>query len=399
MTRPRLLYLGFAFPPGVQALHPDLNPAGHLFETNLVAALRPFFEIRTVGMLPLRAPAPVPGADPASGVAHDLVLEDLPPAHVRRRLALAQLERRFRQWRAAGWQPDAVLAYNLTPVYNAFIRRLRSQGVRARRVLLLLDSSQLGRRPSLGRRLRRLLKPLAVADEAMLGEFDACVGLSRDAERYFRPGGRPYLWMPGACRPERAPAGAAEPAGGEAADPAAPIRFGYFGAIAEHAGIFELADAFLRTSLPATLRVCGYGRGSARLAELARRDPRIEFAGLLPSPDDCLAFGRTCDVLVNPRPASHGNENNFPSKIFDYALCGRAILTARLSGVDEVIGEDGFYFDPEDYAASLGARLVELAGTPRAELRRRGAATRERVCAEYTWERQGARIAAFILGA
>jgi hypothetical protein len=107
MSRPRLLYLGFAFPPGVQALHPGLNPAGHLFETNLVAALRPFFEIRSVGMLPFPAPAAVPGADPASGVAHDLVLEDRPPAHIRRRLALARLERRFRRWRAAGWEPDA----------------------------------------------------------------------------------------------------------------------------------------------------------------------------------------------------------------------------------------------------------------------------------------------------
>lgn len=397
MNRPRLLYLGFAFPPGVQALHPGLNPAGHLFETNLVAALRPFFEIRSVGMLPIPAPAPIPGADPASGVAHDLVLEDLPPAHIRRRLALGLLERRFRQWRASGWQPDAVLAYNLSPVYNAFIRRLRPQGVSARRVLLLLDSSQLGRRPSLGRRLRRLFKPLAVADEAMLSEFDACVGLSRDAERHFRPLGRPYLWMPGACRPERALTGEPDPPGGEAGGRAAPTRFGYFGSIAEYAGIFELADAFLGTSLPATLRVCGHGRGSARLAALARRDPRIEFAGLLPTPDDCLVFGRACDVLVNPRPASHGNENNFPSKLFDYALCGRAILTARLSGVDEVIGEDGFYFDPADYAASLGARLAELAVTPRAELRRRGAAIQARVCAAYTWEQQAARVAAFLL--
>jgi glycosyltransferase involved in cell wall biosynthesis len=270
--------------------------------------------------------------------------------------------------------------------------------VSARRVLLLLDSSQLGRRPSLGRRLRRLLKPLAVADEAMLPEFDACVGLSRDAEGHFRPLGRPYLWMPGACRPERALTGEAGPPGSESPDDA-PIRFGYFGSIAAYAGIFELADAFLHTTLPATLRVCGYGRGSARLAELARRDRRIEFAGLLPTPDDCLVFGRACDVLVNPRPASHGNENNFPSKLFDYALCGRAILTARLSGVDEVIGEDGCYFDPEDYAASLGARLAELAGTPRAELRRRGAAIQARVCAAYTWEQQAARIAAFICGA
>jgi hypothetical protein len=101
-------------------------------------------------------------------------------------------------------------------------------------------------------------------------------------------------------------------------------------------------------------------------------------------------------VLVNPRPASHGNENNFPSKLFDYALTGRAILTSDLSGVQAVLGADAFYFNPKEFVPSLREILIELARAPRTELRRRGAAVQTRVLAGFSWVKQSAGMAAFI---
>ena len=53
----RLLYLGFAFPPGVQSRFPGINPAGHRFETEMITALRRHFEIRSVGLLPFEISA------------------------------------------------------------------------------------------------------------------------------------------------------------------------------------------------------------------------------------------------------------------------------------------------------------------------------------------------------
>src|SRR5271169_2951060 len=51
MTQPlKLLYLGFAFPPGVAGRFPEAQPAGHLIETSLVNSLRTWFEIRSVGI-------------------------------------------------------------------------------------------------------------------------------------------------------------------------------------------------------------------------------------------------------------------------------------------------------------------------------------------------------------
>ena len=93
-------------------------------------------------------------------------------------------------------------------------------------------------------------------------------------------------------------------------------------------------------------------------------------------------------MLVNARPPGHGNENNVPSKLFDYALCERAIVATKMSGVDEVLGPDAFYFDPANFNAGLRATLELAALTPRAELRRRGVNISERVKTEFNWLRQ-----------
>src|SRR5882724_4849425 len=164
----RLLYLGFAFPPGMQAMFPGINPAGHAFETQMVAALRAHFEICSVGVLPLKVPRLTAGADPASGVEHKLVLLERAPELFHRYRSLAQLKRQYRRWQAEGGTPDAVLAYNLSPIYNNFVRWLKKQGSPPKLVLLLLDSSRLGKPTPPLKRLRRRLKPLVIPDDEMI---------------------------------------------------------------------------------------------------------------------------------------------------------------------------------------------------------------------------------------
>ncbi|MBI3415746.1 MAG: glycosyltransferase family 4 protein [Verrucomicrobia bacterium] len=386
----RLLYLGFAFPPGMQAQFPGVNPAGHAFETQMLAALRAHLEIKSVGVLPVSPPfCPLP-TNPASGVAHDLVLLDRAPELWHRFRSLLQLKRQFRRWLTTGWRPNAVLVYNLSPIYNNFLRWLRRQPAPPKLILLLLDSAHLGRTLPRWKRLRHGFKPLVIPDAEMIGEFDACVGLSQAAEKFFAPRGIPFLWMPGGYRAELAPCG------DEFAADTSPIRFGYFGALASHSGVLPLAETFLANPLPNELHICGHGKLTEALKQLAARDARLKFHGLLPTPEDCLRLAQSWDVLINPRPAESGNENNFPSKIFEYARCGRAILTTRLGGVDTVLGQEAYYFDTAKFSAELSAQLSACAAQSRAELRRRGMALRERVATHYAWPKQAAAMAEFI---
>jgi len=139
---------------------------------------------------------------------------------------------------------------------------------------------------------------------------------------------------------------------------------------------------------PGQLHVCATAtRRCPR--ELSRRDARLQFHGLLPSPEDCLRWAaQHCDVLVNPRPRQPRQRNNFPSKVFEYALCGRTILTSRLAGVEAVLGAEASYFDPRDFARNSRG-VVSAFPNPRGELLRRGIALRERIVTRYSLGQTG----------
>jgi glycosyltransferase involved in cell wall biosynthesis len=346
--------------------------------------------VRSAGVLPLEPPS-LQMADPKSGIPHDIILLEKPPELYHRFRSLACLKAQYRHWRSTGWEPDVVLVYNMSPIYNQFLRWLRRYPSCPKLVLLLLDSPNLGVPTRPWKQFRRRFKPMYTPDSDMIWRFDAGVGLSKITERYFRPRNVPFLWMPGGCSPSRAcpqdRSGFRQRNGS--------VRLGYFGALADHAGIRPLVDTVLTAKVPATLEICGYGKLSDTLKALADENSRLKFHGLL-TPADCLQFGLTCDVLVNPRPATHGNENNFSSKLFEYALTGRSILTSNLSGAEEVLGPQAYYFDPRDFDRSLRENLFALTNTSRMELDRRGEAIRQRVVSEFCWTKQGQRLANFL---
>ncbi len=356
----------------------------------MMAELRDHFEVRSAGVLPLQPPV-LQTADPASGIAHDLILLDKPPELFHRFVSLACLKAQYRRWRADGWEPDVVLVYNLSPIYNQFLLWLKRHPRCPKLVLLLLDSPSLGVPVHRWKSFRRRFKPMYTPDYEMIWRFDACIGLSKITERYFRPRNVPFLWMPGGCAPARICS--SDPSPQEQRNGS--VRLGYFGALADHAGVKPLIETVMAARIPASLEICGYGKLGETIQSLGAQNGRLKFHGLL-TPGDCLRFGRTCDVLVNPRPATHGNENNFSSKLFEYALTGRSILTSRLSGVEDVLGPEAFYFDQQDFNRSLRTSLQVLSDTKRTELDRRGTAIQQRIVSQFSWTKQGGRVAAFL---
>ncbi len=386
---PKLLYLGFAFPPGVAGRFPEAQPAGHLMETNLITHLRPWFEIRSVGISWIDVEK-VPGGDPSPGLPHALNLLDRAPELYHRYRSLARLRRAYRCWTAEGWVPTAIIFFNFSPVYNAFIRWLKRGPGTPRLIVRLADSMNLQRDYSWVRRVRHRFKPLTWSDREMAGYVDAAISSSRATEPFFVTRGIPWYWLPNGVDPQRAirPVDTAAAAQG-------PVQFGYFGSVAEYTGLPKLLEIFRSKPRDAVLNVCGYGKGRTRIANLCARHPRIRIH-LPRSPDECLRLASQWDVLVNPRPLLPGNENNFPSKVFEYALTGRCILSTRLSGVDQVLGPGAFYCDEAALAPTLGAALDHLSTLSRVELNRRGKKIQERLLAEFRWAQQAAQAAEFL---
>jgi glycosyltransferase involved in cell wall biosynthesis len=386
---PKLLYLGFAFPPGISGLFPEAQPAGHLIETCLINSIRPWFDVRSVCISWMHLES-IRDRDDSPGLPSALNLLDRSPELFYRWHSLRQLKHAYSYWGTTGWTPDILVVCDLTPVYNTFVRWLSHQPGRPTMVQYLADSVDLQRELPWTTRLRYRLKPFKWMDAEMVRYFDACIAVSRSTEAFFSTRQMPWLWLPNGCHPDRAIR-----VGGDDFD--GPIRLGYFGTLASHGGVPQFLKLFTAKPRAAQLLICGYGRGKEEIAAECQRHQNVR---LYPprTPDECVRFARTCDVMLNPRPIMAGNENNFSSKVFEYSLSGRAILTSRLSGVDHILGPDAYYFDSEDYAASLEHALNMVCQVPRAELRRRGAAIQDRLLTEFSWERQGQRLASFLAG-
>jgi glycosyltransferase involved in cell wall biosynthesis len=327
--------------------------------------------------------------DDSLGLEHELLLWDRRPEAWYRWRAWRQLRRFYLAKTARQGPPDAILVKNLGPSYNHFIRWLRNQNPRPLLVLVLADAGRLGQKISFSKRLRYAFKPMVTLDEAKaLRWFDACLSFSPDTRQYFEPRGAPWLWMPPAPNFHYEPPSPDPPLAG-------PIRFGYFGSLGGHSHVLEMVRAFLRANVPGTLRVCGHGELADALKHLAAQHPNFHFDGLL-KPADCLPWAQQVDVLINPRPPAMGLENSFPSKVFEYAMAGKAILSTRTGGVDLVLRDEGIYLETGHFEESLVQKFSAVAGMNRAELQRRASLIRNRVLNEFNWDVQARRVMEFL---
>jgi glycosyltransferase involved in cell wall biosynthesis/SAM-dependent methyltransferase len=144
------------------------------------------------------------------------------------------------------------------------------------------------------------------------------------------------------------------------------LRFGYIGTIHPQKGVHVLIEAF--KSLPrdanATLRLCGslahFPEYSREVYELARPDPRINFAGTFPNEKIAEELGKI-DVLVVP---STWYENT-PLVIYSAFAARVPVVATNLGGMAEVVhhGENGLLFEPGD-ATDLARQLGRLLQEP-----------------------------------
>jgi phosphatidyl-myo-inositol dimannoside synthase len=159
------------------------------------------------------------------------------------------------------------------------------------------------------------------------------------------------------------------------------------------------AFALVRTHVPEAMYVIvGDGPDLERLRGLAARfGDAVRFVG--PVTDAELpAWYSLGDVFVTPARSEPPDVEGFGIVFLEAAACERAVVAARAGGIPDSVAEgvSGLLITPDD-ERELAARLVELLLDParRAELGRRG---RERVLAEFTWDRVAERTLAAIGG-
>lgn len=109
----------------------------------------------------------------------------------------------------------------------------------------------------------------------------------------------------------------------------------YSGAITKHRGIPELLDAFeLFEDKRMELWFTGEGNCDELVNKYAEQDSRIKHYGFLDSREDVLAIQRKADVLIHTRRTDAASAAYcFPSKIFEYMVSGKPILSVRIPGI------------------------------------------------------------------
>jgi glycosyltransferase involved in cell wall biosynthesis len=121
--------------------------------------------------------------------------------------------------------------------------------------------------------------------------------------------------------------------------------------------VLPFASAFHRSSIDALLLFVGGGVDAVDLQALAARDARIKVKPFMTG--DALAREvERADFMLNPRdPAWPGAAYSFPSKLVEYLITGKPIVSTRLPGIpDEYFG----VFRPVDLAdqAAFESSLV-----------------------------------------
>jgi glycosyltransferase involved in cell wall biosynthesis len=384
--RLRLLYLGNAFPPGWggRLVHNHIY-SGEVF---LIQKLSRFAEVSSVGLL-LKDfwPKRFEPTDDSPGLEHELMLYDF-PGRWHRWISWRKLRRYYLEKVKKEGMPDVLIVRNLQHVFNHFVQWLRRQPKRPVIVLLLGDSGGLDKKVNRWRRLRYKLKPIQMLEVESVLMYDAAILSGISAKRYFERRGIPWVWHPAVYKFEYTP----PPPGNENG----PIRFGYFGRLIKGYAAIQVVQIFLKAGIQGTLHVCGCGDQAEELEKLAKLHPNFHFDGFLAKESDCLDWAQKVDVLINSRLPVDGQENSFPSKILEYGIAGKAILSTRVGGVYEAIGEDGIYFDAENFEESLLEKIREVSAMNRDELQRRAQAIRRRILSEFNADEQARRVFEFL---
>ncbi len=166
----------------------------------------------------------------------------------------------------------------------------------------------------------------------------------------------------------------------------------YAGGVFKKYGLEYLTQGFLQADIPnARLEIYGPGDYVEELKEIAAKDPRVYYGGMLLS-SQIVEKEQQATLLVNPRPTGEEYvKYSFPSKTMEYLASGTPVLTTRLPGMPKE-----YYpyvsFIEEQTAEGAAAALKEVLSRSDEELFARGSRGRDFVLDSRNNRVQAAKI-------
>ena len=282
---------------------------------------------------------------------------------------------------------DVLMAFDMYPNQGVPMAMLRKK-VEDRTVCLLADLSIGGTVKERG--LRKILRKFY--DQSTLSNMRKCrnyIALNENAVKTYAPDSD-YIIVDGGIEPSEF---AAAPAGWDGKEK----NLIYTGALVDYSGIMNLIAAMeLIEDKSIVLDIYGDGALKPEVEWIAAENPRIRYHGRV-SNQEAMQAQQSAWLLVNPRPTeSHIAKVTFPSKIFEYLMSGRPVMTTRLNGFSADYDDLLFWVEgdtPEDLATQINS-IGRIASE---ELTRRARSAREYLLKYKTWEQNAKRIYQFLV--
>lgn len=110
----------------------------------------------------------------------------------------------------------------------------------------------------------------------------------------------------------------------------------YSGNVNAQYGVMNLVRAFEHLDDSYELWITGGGSAAEQVKACAAEDARIRYYGFLPTREELLALQKKASVFINMRdPQERASAYCFPSKLFEYMMSGKPVLSCRLEGIPE----------------------------------------------------------------
>ncbi len=170
----------------------------------------------------------------------------------------------------------------------------------------------------------------------------------------------------------------------------------YTGALVDYSGIMNLIKAIeLVEDESIVLDIYGSGALQSEVEKAAAENKRIRFHGSVDN-KTAMKAQQSAWLLANPRPiGSEIAKVTFPSKIFEYLMSERPVMTTCLNGFSKDYDELLYWIDgetPEDIAACIN----KISAVDSEVLLERAKAARQYLLKNKTWEINAKKIHKFI---
>ena len=171
----------------------------------------------------------------------------------------------------------------------------------------------------------------------------------------------------------------------------------YTGALVDYSGIMNLIKSMeLIEDKSIVLDIYGSGPLKSKIEDIAKENPRIRYHGSVDN-KTAIAAQQSSWLLANPRPVeSDIAKVTFPSKIFEYLMSERPVMTTRLNGFSKDYDEILYWIDggtPE----SIAECIKKINGETPELLLSRAKAAKEYLLKNKTWEINAQKIHKFIM--